>query len=163
MFLGDYKELRRQKKKNGSTRTQRLRSRMRGVTFSAYILRAILIVLAVTTAVVPGKETVVVLAALQQQQQQQRQCAASSSYSACSTPDSRNYYHLIVLVHGYMGSDREQSYLGEALVEQSKRLLKMSSSESHNHEFVPLYSKANVHDTTDGIAAVSTSYLLLPL
>jgi len=77
-------------------------------------------------------------------QQQHGKCATvpSSSSSSCM---NRNYYHLIVLVHGYMGSDREQEYLGEALLEQSKRL-----SDSR-HEFVPLYSKTNMKDTSDGV------------
>ena len=58
------------------------------------------------------------------------------------------FCHLIVLVHGYLGSEREQEYLGEALSTRGNT----TSNTSPQHDFVILYSTANVGKTTDGIA-----------
>eukprot|EP00531_Pseudo-nitzschia_arenysensis_P010874 CAMPEP_0116127020 /NCGR_PEP_ID=MMETSP0329-20121206/6627_1 /TAXON_ID=697910 /ORGANISM="Pseudo-nitzschia arenysensis, Strain B593" /LENGTH=433 /DNA_ID=CAMNT_0003621111 /DNA_START=100 /DNA_END=1401 /DNA_ORIENTATION=+ len=72
-----------------------------------------------------------------------RQCAATS------------YRHLVVLVHGYLGSDREQEYLGETLLNESSKLIDGGSDEtcrSSRHELVILRSKANVKASTDGVA-----------
>jgi len=105
------------------------------------------------------------------------QHSSATEYSISTektTVNTRNhYYHLVVLVHGYMGSDREQEYLGEALIERSKNsiqeLLPNSKSNDnnnnngiydsctshhrhHEHQFVVLSSKANVGNSTDGIA-----------
>jgi hypothetical protein len=99
---------------------------------------------------------------------EQQQCSAKNNKT------TNNYYHLVVLVHGYMGSDREQDYLGEALIEKSKKSIQellLSNSNSYNkndiddiedscsinnnnnkHQFVILSSKANVNNSTDGIA-----------
>ena len=93
----------------------------------------------------------------------------------CSSSDNDagvadySYYHLVVLVHGYMGSDKEQSYLGETLIRQFPSILQKhqeevrkendkggttDSSNNHpQHKFVVLSSKANVGKTTDGVAA----------
>ena len=71
----------------------------------------------------------------------------------------RNYRHLVVLVHGYLGSDREQEYLGEALQKESTKLADgysnrddMTCQKNNRHELVILNSKANVKVSTDGVA-----------
>jgi len=63
---------------------------------------------------------------------------------------------LVVLVHGYLGSDREQAYLGEAIMERSNPILKNRASSTQGklhgeHTFVVLSSQANKGNTTDGI------------
>ena len=82
-----------------------------------------------------------------------------------------SYHHLVVLVHGYMGSEREQAYLGEALMHQSKLILQKQQEEEQcdisnaesaftcnnnvngtNHNFVVMRSKANAQKTMDGVA-----------
>ncbi|OEU17294.1 hypothetical protein FRACYDRAFT_237703 [Fragilariopsis cylindrus CCMP1102] len=99
--------------------------------------------------------------------------AESIAEQQCSSKNktTNNYYHLVVLVHGYLGSDREQDYLSEALIEKSKKSIQellLSNSNSYNkndiedgscinqnqnkHQFVILSSKANVNNSTDGIA-----------
>ena len=89
--------------------------------------------------------------------------AAEKTTTTTGTGTSRNYYHLVVLVHGYMGSNREQEYLGETLTKQGKELMMQSIANSnddgddsscqqqHGHQFVVLNSKANVNVSTDGI------------
>ena len=97
-------------------------------------------------------------------------------------PMTYRYYHFVVLVHGYMGSDREQEYLGEVLLQKSRKIFngddddatdetsfKMSSASSlsspptssmcddnsnsnSQHQLLILNSKANVKVSTDGIA-----------
>ena len=80
------------------------------------------------------------------------------------------YYHLVVLVHGYMGSEREQAYLSEALVHQSELILQQRQQQEEeqcdaesastcnsnvndtNHKFVVMRSKANAQKTMDGVA-----------
>lgn len=65
------------------------------------------------------------------------------------------YHHMIVLVHGYMGSYREQEYLGEALLAKTRTVLDGDDAaicRRHDHKFSILHSKANTKDTTDGIA-----------
>lgn len=84
------------------------------------------------------------------------QCSAASSSTT-----NRKYYHLIVLVHGYMGSFREQEYLGEAMIEKSETILKENDilkdndnscrRNNNQHRFVILNSRANTNDSTDGI------------
>jgi len=90
------------------------------------------------------------------------QCSAPSSSANKATIGIRNYYHIVVLVHGYMGSDREQEYLGEALIKESKKSIQSLSNSNdkdddscqhqHSHQFVVLTSKANMNDSTDGVA-----------
>jgi len=91
----------------------------------------------------------------------------------CSAPSSSgrvSYHHLVVLVHGYLGSDREQEYLGEALMKESKKLIDVDSlndnsngnnndnntdvscHRGHRHQLAILNSKANVKVSTDGVA-----------
>lgn len=72
---------------------------------------------------------------------------------------------MVVLVHGYLGSYREQEYLGEALMNESRKALsgdescrnsKNNSNSNNKHEFVVLNSRVNsgaIELTTDGIAA----------
>ena len=65
-----------------------------------------------------------------------------------------SFRHLVVLVHGYMGSDREQEYLGETLLNEGNKLIDGESDEScrsSRHQLVILKSKANVKVSTDGI------------
>lgn len=101
---------------------------------------------------------------------EQQQYSISTEKTTAST--IKHYYHLVVLVHGYMGSDREQEYLGEALIEKSKNSIQelfpnsksnddnnnngvydscTSHHRHHEHQFVVLSSKANVGNSTDGI------------
>jgi len=93
-----------------------------------------------------------------------QQCPAPSSSGRVS------YHHLVVLVHGYLGSDREQEYLGEALMKESKKLIDVDSlndnsngnnndnntdvscHRGHRHQLAILNSKANVKVSTDGVA-----------
>jgi len=92
-------------------------------------------------------------------------CQASSAEAkicitnSASCEDTAVILHLVVLVHGYMGSYREQEYLGESLITQSKKLMSDDSNTDHDghsclrpHKFVMLSSKANMNRTTDGIA-----------
>jgi len=58
----------------------------------------------------------------------------------------KNYHHMIVLVHGYIGTYREQEYLREALIKKSS-----SHSSCSRHLFSVFNSKANTKDSTDGI------------
>lgn len=69
--------------------------------------------------------------------------------SGLSSSGRTTYRHLVVLVHGYLGSDREQEYLGEALIKESK---KSCHSANNNHQLVILNSKANMESSTDGVA-----------
>ena len=83
-----------------------------------------------------------------------RQCWKSPS-------DGTSFLHLIVLVHGYLGSYREQEYLGEAIMTKSQELVEdTNNNNSHNdgscvgnrrHKFVILNAKANTKISTDGI------------
>jgi hypothetical protein len=66
--------------------------------------------------------------------------------SALSSSRRTTYRHLVVLVHGYLGSDREQEYLGEALIKESKK-----SCHGSDHQLIILNSKANVQTSTDGV------------
>jgi len=96
-----------------------------------------------------------------------QQCAATSSSGRVS------YHHLVVLVHGYLGSDREQEYLGEALMKESEKLIDDDSLHDYangkninnknegtndschrgsHHQLAILNSKANVKGSTDGVA-----------
>jgi len=71
--------------------------------------------------------------------------------SGLSSSDRTTYRHLVVLVHGYLGSDREQDYLGEALRKEIKKPCH-STSNIIQHQLVVLNSKANVQKSTDGVA-----------
>ena len=101
-----------------------------------------------------------VVTAAEKETVSEQQCSDSAASSS-----GRNYYHLVVLVHGYMGSDREQEYLGEALIEESKKSIgkddddddddscqQQQQQQQHKHQFIILNSKANVNDSTDGIS-----------
>ena len=107
---------------------------------------------------------------LAQQQQQQNHQKLQQEQQQCSEPKPSGpttYRHMVVLVHGYMGSFREQDYLGEALLRETEKLiggkeedtaeepLSPSSCEagsSSNHQMFILNSKANTEVSTDGIA-----------
>mmetsp|Transcript_20619 Transcript_20619/g.48633 ORF Transcript_20619/g.48633 Transcript_20619/m.48633 type:complete len:499 (-) Transcript_20619:1402-2898(-) len=108
-------------------------------------------------------KTVTALAQQQHQQPQQLQ------QQQCSAPSSgpTTYRHLVVLVHGYLGSFREQEYLGESLIRETAKLIddndedttdESSSSSwceirsSGEHQMVILNSKANTEVSTDGVA-----------
>jgi len=92
--------------------------------------------------------------------------STSSSTSTTVTSEEQcslsgtTYRHLVVLVHGYMGSDREQEYLEEALLKESEKLTNDSNDETcqnnskNRHRLVVMNSKANVmFASTDGIAS----------
>ncbi len=73
----------------------------------------------------------------------------------CTLPPRTTFHHFVVLVHGYMGSDREQEYLEEALTKESSKLIDSNGDEScysNRHQLTVLKSKANVKVSTDGIA-----------
>mmetsp|Transcript_22145 Transcript_22145/g.52418 ORF Transcript_22145/g.52418 Transcript_22145/m.52418 type:complete len:473 (-) Transcript_22145:193-1611(-) len=80
----------------------------------------------------------------------------------------KNYHHMVILVHGYLGSYREQEYLSEALMREGRKALSVVGvesrddendescwSRSNTHNFVVLNSKANsgaMELTADGVA-----------
>lgn len=73
----------------------------------------------------------------------------------CTVPPRTTFHHFVVLVHGYMGSDREQEYLEETLINESNKLIDNYGDESchsNRHQLSVLKSKANVKVSTDGIA-----------
>lgn len=72
----------------------------------------------------------------------------------CIAPRT-TFHHFVVLVHGYMGSDREQEYLEETLLKESSKLIDSYGEDSctnNRHQLTVLKSKANVQVSTDGIA-----------
>ena len=82
-------------------------------------------------------------------------CSESNSNPSGSPPQPfTSFHHLVVLVHGYMGSDREQAYLGEAIMEQSELILNTTTDTTRaaRHQFCIKSSQANKGLTTDGIA-----------
>ena len=73
----------------------------------------------------------------------------------CSSKGDTTFHHFVVLVHGYMGSYREQEYLEETLMKESNTLIDSDSDEScrsNRHQLNILKSKANAKVSTDGIA-----------
>mmetsp|Transcript_26474 Transcript_26474/g.78339 ORF Transcript_26474/g.78339 Transcript_26474/m.78339 type:complete len:454 (-) Transcript_26474:118-1479(-) len=86
---------------------------------------------------------------------EQQQCSTTTAVGG------NNYHHMIVLVHGYLGSSREQEYLGEKLIGESKKLLGENTINDNtdgschprlnSHNFAILNSKANMKDSTDGV------------
>jgi len=64
------------------------------------------------------------------------------------------YHHMVVLIHGYLGSSREQEYLGEALFHQLERITNHGDDDDdddhhhHHNDDASSSSSSFVEDTT---------------
>jgi hypothetical protein len=89
-------------------------------------------------------------------------CTSPSTDAASHSCFNRQLHHLIVLVHGYKGSDKELSYLGKALEnvtsysddDDADPDLDPDATSSSSHHHYTIYSSAtNMGKTHDGVVA----------